>query len=119
MEEDDDAALHDLLNAPPPVRRTNVNDDSTITSNLTMDTRMDTVESNIGNLDNSVNHMTHVLTMFMNRMEKSTGLTQGSNISPAGYLGEEKNMNEETAAASKNTAGTTVTEDNILGDQFQ
>ena len=37
-EDDDGAALNDLLNAPPPVRRTNVNDDSTITSNLTMDT---------------------------------------------------------------------------------
>ena len=93
-----------------------ISDDLTITSNLTMDTRMDTVESNIGNLDNSVNHMTHVLTMFMNRMEKS----QGSNLSPAAYLhGEDNKKNEGTEAVSKNTAGTKVTEDNILSDQLQ
>ena len=65
VEEDDETAMKDMLNAPPPMRRTIVNDESTISSNLTMDTRMDTVESNIGNLDNSVNHMTHVLTLFM------------------------------------------------------
>ena len=114
-EEDDGAAMNDLLNAPPPVRRTNVNDDSTITSNLTMDTRMDTVESNIGNLDNSVNHMTHVLTMFMARMERS----QGTNLSPAAYLQEENKQNKNTEAVSKNTENTKVTEDTILGDQFQ
>ena len=69
VEEDDTTAMKDMLNEPPPMRRTIVNDESTISSSLTMYTRMDTVESKIRNLDNSVNHMTHVLTLFMKKME--------------------------------------------------
>ena len=60
--------MHDMLAAPPLMRRTIINDESTISSNLTMDTRMDAVENNmlitntnIGNLDNSVNFMNHML----------------------------------------------------------
>ena len=54
------------------MRRTIVNDESTISSNLTMDARMDAAENNmlitntnIGNLDNSINFMNHMLKKFM------------------------------------------------------
>lgn len=51
--------MKEMLQTPPPMQRAIVNDESTISSNTTMDTSMKTVESNIGNLDNSVNHMAH------------------------------------------------------------
>ena len=114
VEEDDGTALNDMLNAPPPTRRTIVNDESTISSNLTMDTIMETVDSNISNLDNSVNHMAHMLTLFMKEMTKSNGLSDGSNSAPATFLNK-----ANAAAVSKHTARTTVTEDKPLSDQFQ
>ena len=43
MEEDGNTTVHAILNAPPRMRRTIVNDESTISSNITMDTRMDAV----------------------------------------------------------------------------
>ena len=61
--------MHTILDAPPPVRRT-VNDESTISSNLAIDTRMDAVELNIGNMENSVNLMRHMLMKFMKHNKK-------------------------------------------------
>ena len=62
VEEGGNEAMHDLLNDPTsPVWRTILNDESTISSNITMDTRMEMVERNIGNFDNSVNLMAHML----------------------------------------------------------
>ena len=121
VEEIDGAVLRELLNAPPPVRRTVVNDESTIASNLTMDTRMDTVEDTIGSLHNSVNQMTHEMMRFMKSMEQQQGLTQGNNASPANYQpGEgETNKFKPAAAVSTNTASTKVTEDIIPGDQVK
>ena len=85
VEENDGSVLKNLLYAPPPMRRTIVNDESTISSNLTMDTRMDAVEDTIGSLHNSVNHMTHEMMRFMKSMEQRQGLTQGVNLTPANY----------------------------------
>ena len=48
--------MQDMLTSPPSMKHSIANEDSTITSNLTMDTRMDVVETNMRNLDNSVNH---------------------------------------------------------------
>ena len=55
----------DLLHAPPPMYRTIINDKSTISNKITMDICMETVESNIGNLDNSLNHVAHIFTKFV------------------------------------------------------
>jgi len=67
--------MYDLLIAPPPIRRPIINDKFAISNNLTMDTQMDTVESNIGNLDNSVNYMAHMLTKFMHEFLKVKNCT--------------------------------------------
>ena len=40
VEVDDSTVLKDVLNDPPLMRRTIVNDESTVFSNITMDTRM-------------------------------------------------------------------------------
>lgn len=58
--EDDNISMKDF-NALSPVRRAIVIDESTISSYIIMDTPMETVESNIGNLDNSVSHIAHML----------------------------------------------------------
>ena len=65
VEEDDGTALKDMLYAHPLMRRTIVDNDSTISSNITMSTRTDRVDRNISNLENSVNHMANMLTIFM------------------------------------------------------
>lgn len=56
-----------------------MNDEPTISSNSTVDTLMDTVESykitmntNIGNLYNSVNYMSRILAKFMKEMKQYT-----------------------------------------------
>ena len=47
MEENILTAIQDILYEPPPTRQTIVNDKSTTSSNLTMDTCMHVVESNM------------------------------------------------------------------------
>ena len=68
VEENNGTVLKDMLNAPPLMQRTIVNDKSSISRSITMDTIMETVESNIGNLDNSVNQIAYMLTLFMKEM---------------------------------------------------
>ena len=65
VNEGDNDVMNEFLNNPSPIRRTIPNDESTIASNITMDTRMEMVESNIGNLENSVNLMAHMLKKIM------------------------------------------------------
>ena len=76
VEENNGTVLKDMLNAPPFIRCTIVNNESTISSNITTDTRMEIVEINIGNLGKSFNHMAHMLTLFIKEMK------QGTNIAP-------------------------------------
>ena len=64
-EEGGATAMKEILMLSPPMQRKVANNESTITSNLTMDTRMDVVEINMGNLYISVNHMSHLLSTFM------------------------------------------------------
>lgn len=68
--------MQDILMSPPPMQRSATNDESTITGNLTIDTRIDVVETNMGNLDNLVSHMNHLLLTFMKEIK------QGCNQSP-------------------------------------
>ena len=100
--------LQEVLIVPPPMLCTILNDESTISSNLTVDTCMDTIESNIvttntnvGNLDNLVNYLSHLLSKFMKEMK------QGVNVSPAVFttnINESKIMipNKITKAADDN-----------------
>ena len=121
VEECDGSVLKDLLNAPPPMRRTIANDESTISSNITMDTRMDTVEDTIGSLHNSVNHMTHEMMRFMKSMEQRHGLRQGSHQAPANYqpAAGDTTPIRQAAAVSTHAASTKVTEDNLPSDQVK
>ena len=73
-----------------------------------MDTRMETVESNIGNLDNSVNLMAHMLKQIMQEIK------QGNNIAPANVQSNTQERKEENTTTDNNT---TVTEDTSLSDQ--
>ena len=107
MEEDSNVTMNNLLHTPSPMRRSIVNDTSTISSNITMDTRMDTVEGNIGNLDKSLNHITHLLTNFMQEMK------QGSNQAPTNH---EQNHKAPGVESKTITNSTTVTEDTVLSD---
>jgi len=84
-EEGGATAMQEILISPPPMRRIVANDELTITSNLTMDIRMDVVEINMGNLDSSVNHMSHLMSTFMKEMR------QGSNQSPADFTANNNN----------------------------
>ena len=52
--------MKDLINAPP-TRHISINNESTISTNITIGARIETVESNIDNLNNSANHMAHML----------------------------------------------------------
>lgn len=84
--------------APPPMYYTIVNDDFTISSNLTMDTRMDAVESNmvtintnVSNLDNSVNYTSHVPKFFTKNMKQGTNTAPDScstNIDESKLMGK-------------------------------
>ena len=47
MEEEGDTTIHDILIAPHPIHQTIVNNESTISSSLTMDTCIDAMESNM------------------------------------------------------------------------
>ena len=112
MEEEGNTTIKDMLNTPPPVRRTIVNDESTISSSFTMDTCMDAMESNmittnihIGNLDMSVNYMNHMLAKLMKEMK------QGTN-DPASV----SNNADESKLTQKNDSNT-VSKDTILGNQ--
>ena len=53
-EDDNVATMQAILNVPPPVRCTIVDDDTTISSSLTIDAHMD-------NMENSVNFINHML----------------------------------------------------------
>ena len=79
VEEDGTFKKKYMLHNLPPMRRTSINDESTIFSNITMDNQMETVESDIGNLDNPVNHMVHMLTKNIQEMR------QGISIAPAKF----------------------------------
>ena len=92
----DDTTMNEILASPPPMKRNIVNDDSTITSNLTMDTRMADVESNIGDMNNEMSQMNFMLRSFIKEIR------QGNNQSPANI----QNNNDSTK----------VVEDNILND---
>ena len=78
------------------MKRSVVNDDSKITSNLTMYTRMTDVENNIGSLDNSVNHISCMLQSFI----KET--SQGSNQSPANFVANNQNNNDSAKVVENN-----------------
>ena len=112
MEEDGDTTVHVMLNVPPLIHRTIVNNESTILSNITMYTRMDAVESNmittnasIGNLNNSVNYMSCILAKFMKEMKQSTNATASMSTNA-----------DESKLTHKNDS-TTAIEDIILGNQ--
>jgi len=79
VEDSGNVVMYELLNAPPLMRWTTINNESAISSNLTMDTQMEAVESNIGNLDNYVNHMTHMLTKFMHELKQSSKIAPPAN----------------------------------------
>lgn len=73
--------MYYIITAPYLMHGMIVNDESTITSNLTMDIRMDAVEiimvvtnTNIGNLNNTVNYVSHVLSKFTKDMRYGTNL---------------------------------------------
>ena len=99
MEEDKTTSMQDMLAIPPLMRRITVNDKSTISSNITMENCMCVVESNmvttntnIGNLNNSVNYMNHMLSKLMKE------LMQGTNIAPAEIPA---NINEQNFTTKK------------------
>ena len=92
----DDTKMNEILASPPPMKRSIVIDDSTITSNLTMDTRMADVESNIGDMNNEMSQMNFMLRSLIKEIR------QGNNQSPANI----QNNNDSTK----------VVEDNILND---
>lgn len=60
-----------------------------------MDIRLDVVENNMGNLDNSVNHMSHLMSMFVKEMR------QGSNQSHAEFT---TNSNDDNANVVEDTS---------------
>ena len=101
---EDIEVMHNMLNATPLVRRT-VNDESTISSNLMMDTRMDAVEFNIGNMENSVNFMSHTLMKFMKDNKQ--------------YTNTDDHMEDHDKSEREltNTTSTTVVEGSLLSDQ--
>ena len=75
IEEDGVTMIQNILAAPPPMQRTVINDESTISSNFIMDNYMGEVESsmvtknaNICNLDVSVNYISRMLSKFMKEM---------------------------------------------------
>ena len=112
MKEEGDTTTHNILNAPPPMRWTIVNDESTISSSLTMNNRMDAVEINmiitnthISNLDNSVNYMSNILAKFMKEMK------QGMNV----LTSVSTNIDESTLTQKNDS--TTVGKDTLIGDQ--
>ena len=82
------------------MKRSIVNDDSTITSNLTMDTRMADVESNIGGMNNEMIQMNIMLRSLIKEIR------QGSNQPPVNYVANSQNNNNNDSAK--------VVEDNIL-----
>ena len=92
----DDTTMNEILASPPPMKRNIVNDDSTITSNLTMDTRMADVESNIGDMNNEMSQMNFMLRSFIKEIR------QGNN--------------QSLANIQNNNDSTKVVEDNILND---
>ena len=82
--EEDNTTMYNILKAPPPMSQPLVNDKSTSSSNITMDTRIYAEESNmfatnqnIGNHDNSINHTSHTLAKIMYKTK------QGNNLLPA------------------------------------
>ena len=75
----DDTTMNEILTSPQPMKRSIVNDESTITSNLTMDTIMADAESNIGNMENEVSQMNFMIIPFIKEMK------QGINQSPANF----------------------------------
>ena len=95
--------MHNMLDTPPPVRRT-VNNESTISSNLTMDTWMDAVEFNIGNMENSVNYMSHMLMKFMKNNKQDTNIDDPM---------KDHNKSERQLT---NTTSTTIAEGSLLND---
>ena len=114
IEEDGIPIMQDMLTAPLPMRRTIVNDKSTILSNLTMDTRMDAVKNvmlitntNIGNLDYSVNFMNCLLINFIKEFK------QDANTEPTSDHNE---MDEQTLAQQTSTR---VVEALYLGNQIK
>ena len=96
----DDTTMNESLTSPPPMKRSSVNDDSTITNNLTMDTRMADVESNIGGMNNEISQMNFMPRSFIKEIR------QGINQSSANYVANLQNNNDSTK----------VVEDNILDD---
>ena len=92
----DDTTMNEILASPPPMKRNIVNDDSTITSNLTMDTRMADVESNIGDMNNEMSQMNFMLRSLIKEIR------QRNNQSPANI----QNNNDSTK----------VVKDNIIND---
>ena len=68
----DNTTINDILISPPPMKRSIVNNESTITSNLTMDTRMADVESNIDNMENEVSPMNFMLRSFIKKMRQES-----------------------------------------------
>ena len=74
------------------MKRNIVNDDSTITSNLTMDTRMADVESNIGDMNNEMSQMNFMLRSFIKEIR------QGNNQS----LANMQNNNDSTKVVEGN-----------------
>ena len=109
IEENGAYVMKEFLNSPPPIRCTIIKDKSMISRNITLDTQIETVESDIGNLDHSINHMAHIITKFTQELK------QGRNLAPANF----KKKIKDNTAVSNNTASTTITEDKFLIDQFQ
>ena len=88
----DDTTMNEILASPPPMKRNIVNDDSTITSNLTMDTRMADVENNIGDMNNEMSQMNFMLRSFIKEIR------QGNNQS----LANMQNNNDSTKVVEGN-----------------
>jgi len=112
VEEDGIPVIQDMRAAPPLMCRTIVNDEFIISSNITMETRMDMVERNIVttntticNLYNSVNYMNHKLNKFMK------GFRQGINLAPAEFPAK---FNDQKLTIQENS--TTVNEVPNLSD---
>ena len=72
-----------------------------------MDTWMETVERNIGNLDNSANYMAHKLAKCMRKFKQS------SKIAPPGYQG----IGVDTAISMTINDNTKITEASNLSCQ--
>ena len=82
--------MQEILTSPPPMQRSVAN----ITSNLKTETQIDVIEINMGNLDNSVNYMSHLLYKYMREMR------QGNNRSPDDFTA---NVNNDSAKVVKDT----------------